>query len=315
MPGPDLVYDAGDLELELGGVLRDARLVYRTHGRLNEARDNAILYPHMYSGTSASLESTIQPGRALDPDRWFVICPGQLGNGESSSPSNSADDFPQVTIGDDVGLQHRLVAEELGIDRLALALGFSMGAQQAYEYAVRYPAQVDRVAAIAGTARTTALGAACVLVAEEALRDGDLRAHAHAWVPVGLSAELFRSEGWRGAGYASVDELVTRLFVDDLAQLDAGDLVCQCRKWRSADVSRHEGGDLGLALSRIEAQTFVLPFSHDMLFPVADCELEQRLIPHSELRVIESLWGHWAWEMTPEFSRQLDGHLTELLRG
>ena len=87
--GPHQVFELGDLKLERGGVLPAARLLYKTHGELNAGRDNAILYPHMYSGTPSSLESTIAPGRALDPERYFVICPGQLGNGFSTSPSNA----------------------------------------------------------------------------------------------------------------------------------------------------------------------------------------------------------------------------------
>lgn len=305
--------ELGALELEGGGVLRDARLAYTTHGTLSPARDNAILYPHMYSGSPASLESTIAVGRALDPEQWFVVCPGQLGGGLSSSPSNTEGRFPDVTVGDDVTAQ-RLLLDALGIERLELVLGFSMGAQQAYEWAVRHPEAVRRLAAIAGTARTRPNCALAVKLAEEALEAGGLGLHAHAWVPVGLSAELFRTEAWRDAGYASVDDLVKRLFEDDFAGMDAANLVCQCRKWRAADVSRHTGGDLAAALARIRAQTFVLAFSNDLLFPVEDCAAEQRLIVHSELRVIDSPWGHWSWEMTEGAQRALDRHLGELLR-
>jgi homoserine O-acetyltransferase len=311
--GPHQVLELGDLELEGGHVLRGARLLYKTHGTLNAARDNAVLFPHMYSGTPSSLESTIAPGRALDPERWFVICPGQLGNGFSSSPSNTEGPFPDVTIGDDVRAQRRLVAEEYGIERLALAVGFSMGAQQAYEWAVRHPSAVARLAPIAGTARTTPHNALCVRLAEEALREGGLRLHAHAWMPLGLSSELFRSEAWREAGFASVDDLVRRLFEEDFAPLHEANLLCQCRKWRHADVSRHAGGDLAAALGRITARTLVVAFSHDLLFPVADCEAERRLIAGAELRILESPWGHYAFEMTPAARAGLDACLGELL--
>jgi homoserine O-acetyltransferase/O-succinyltransferase len=130
----DSTLELGDLELELGGVIPAARLAYRTHGTLAPGRDNAILFPHMYSGTPASLEPWIDAGRPLDPARWFIICPGQIGDGTSSSPSTSVAPFPEVTIGDDVTAQYRLVSERLGIERLELVLGFSMGAQQAYEW-------------------------------------------------------------------------------------------------------------------------------------------------------------------------------------
>lgn len=311
--GPHAIFELGDFELEGGDVLAEARLLYKTHGTLNAARDNAVLYPHMYSGTPSSLESTIAPGRALDPERWFVICPGQLGNGFSTSPSNSDTPFPDATIGDDVRAQRRLLTEELGIDRLALAVGFSMGAQQAYEWAVRYPSSVDRLAAIAGTAKTTPHNALCVLLAEEALRAGGVGLHAHAWVPLGLSHELFRTEAWREPGFSSIDDLVQRLFVDDFAPMDADNLLCQCWKWRHADVSRHAGGSLRDALARITARTSVIPFSHDLLFPVADCEAEACLIADAEMRVVQSPWGHYAFEMTESARETLDAHLRELL--
>ena len=133
------------------------------------------------------------------------------------------------------------------------------------------------------------------------------------WAATGLSTELFREEAWRDAGFTSVDDLVRRLFEDDVAPMDPDNLLCMCRKWRTFDVSRHTGGDLPAALARIGARTFVMPFSNDSLFPVADCAPEQELIAGSELRVIDSPWGHWAWEMTPSAREAHDRHLRELL--
>jgi homoserine O-acetyltransferase len=332
--GPHDVLELGDFELECGVTLPSARLLYKTHGRLNEAADNAILFPHMYSGTPSSLESVIAPGRALDPERWFVICPGQFGTGFSSSPSNTpaplgGGAFPTATIGDDVTAQHRLVTEALGLERLALAIGFSMGAQQAYEWAVRYPETVQRLAAVAGTAKTTAHNAIVVGLAEDAIRSdpawhlghygeasavrAGLRLHAHVWSATGLSHELYRTEGWREAGFDSLEDLVKRLFEDDFAPMDPNNLLAMCWKWRHADVSRHADWDLPAALGRITARTVVIPFSTDMLFTVDDCAAEQRLIAGSELRVIESLWGHYSWEMTESARDALDRALGELL--
>jgi homoserine O-acetyltransferase len=332
--GPHEVFELGEYELECGATLPAAQLLYKTHGTLNERRDNAILFPHMYSGTPSSLESAIAPGRALDPETWFVICPGQLGNGFSTSPSNTPPPlgggaFPQVSVGDDARAQHRLVAEVLGIERLALCLGFSMGAQQAYELAVRYPDVVARLAAIAGTARTRAHNRLVVGLSEDAIRSdpawhlghyadaatvrAGLRLHAHVWSIAGLSHELYRTEGWRDAGFTSVDDLVARLFEDDFAPMDPNNLLCMCAKWRHADVGRLADGDLATALGRVTAKTFVIPFSHDGLFPVEDCEGDRRLIRRAELRVIESPWGHYAFEMTASARDALDRHLRELL--
>jgi homoserine O-acetyltransferase/O-succinyltransferase len=305
-------FDLYEFELELGGTLPAARLAYRTHGTLSEARDNVVLFPHQYSGMPASLDRWIGAGRPLDPQHWFVICPGQLGNGESSSPSNHESPFPNLTIGDDVEAQRRLL-DHLGIERVALALGFSMGAQQAWEWGVRLPDRVRRLAVFAGTARTTPHGALVVEAAAEALRAGGLAAHARYWAATGLSPDLIRGGEWGKAGYASVDDLVQRLFVDDFAGLDPDDLLCQLGKWLRADVSRHTGGDLRAALARVSARTFVVPFSHDLYFPIADCEAEQRLVPDSELHVVESSWGHYAWGMAGKQTGQIDALVATLL--
>jgi pimeloyl-ACP methyl ester carboxylesterase len=150
----------GNFELESGITLPDARLAYKTHGTLNEAKDNAILFPHMWSGTPKTMEIFIGEDRPLDLRKYFVILPGQFANGFSSSPSNTplpfnGGAFPNVTIGDDVRAQHRLLTERYGIQRLELVLGWSMGAEQTYEWAVRYPDMVKRALPFAGTAKTT----------------------------------------------------------------------------------------------------------------------------------------------------------------
>ena len=121
--GPHEMFELGNFELESGITLPDARLAFKTQGTLNSAKDNAILFPHMWSGTSKSMEIFIGEDRPLDPSKYFIILPGQFANGFSSSPSNSPPPFnggafPNVTIGDDVRAQHRLLTERFGIERL-----------------------------------------------------------------------------------------------------------------------------------------------------------------------------------------------------
>jgi homoserine O-acetyltransferase len=309
----DATLELGDLDLELGGVIPGACLAYRTHGTLAPDRDNAILFAHMYSGTPASLDPWIGEGRPLDPERWFIVCPGQFGNGVSSSPSTTAAPFPELTTGDDVIAQHRLVSQRLGVERLALVLGFSMGAQQAYEWAVRFPSMIERVAVFAGLARTTPANDLLIAAAAEALATGGTEQHAHFWAAIGLSAELFRSEGWREAGFDSVPDLVARLFEEDFARLEPADLLTQLAKWRRVDAARHAGGDLPGALGRITARTVVAAFSHDNVFPAADCRAEQELLADGSFHVVDSPWGHYAWGMTPRETAQIDQILTDLL--
>src|SRR3954470_10661007 len=106
--GPYELHDIGNLVLEEGGTIRGCKLAVATFGSLNAAKDNAILVPTWYSGTSKIMEQVyIGKGRALDPDKYFIIVVNQIGNGLSASPHNSGGaqtgpSFPKVRIGDDV---------------------------------------------------------------------------------------------------------------------------------------------------------------------------------------------------------------------
>jgi homoserine O-acetyltransferase len=329
-------FDLGDYALEMGVTLTNARLAYKTFGQLNEAKDNAILFPHMFSGTPHDMERWfVGEGRPLDPSRYFILLPGQFGGGFSSSPTNTpppfdAGHFPQVTIGDDVRAQHRLLKERFGIERLQLVLGWSMGAEQTYEWAVRYPDMVLRALPIAGTAKTTPHDWLFVLMQEDCIkadpawnggfyrRSSDVHAGldliAEEWGVMGVTQRFYKEEAWRPAGYTSLEDFLDRYWHAWFLPMDPDNLLAMAWKWRNGDVSRHTNGDLKAALGRIKAKTFVAPFSGDMFFPVEDHEYEQAMIPNSEMRVIESPWGHWTMACNrDEDCRAIDNVIGELL--
>ena len=159
--GPHEFFELGDFELESGITLPNAKIAFKTHGTLNEAKDNVDPVPaHVVGNIRSRWRSSSARIGPLDPKKYFIILPGQFANGFSSSPSNTPPPFnggafPNVTIGDDVRAQHRLVTERFGIERLELVLGWSMGAEQTYEWAVRFPDMVKRALPFAGTAKTT----------------------------------------------------------------------------------------------------------------------------------------------------------------
>ena len=137
-------FDAGDVVLQKGATLRDAKLAYKTYGTLNAKKDNVIIQPTWYSGHHTDVEWTIGEDQALDPRQYFIIVPNMLGNGLSSSPSNTPAPynqarFPNVTAYDNVRLQHRLVTEVFGIERIKLVTGWSMGALQTFHWAASTP--------------------------------------------------------------------------------------------------------------------------------------------------------------------------------
>lgn len=308
-------FELGDFALIGGVTLPNARLAYKTQGTLNEAKDNAILFPHMWSGTSASMEMFIGEDRPLDPAKYFIILPGQFANGFSSSPSNTppphdAGNFPNVMIGDDVVAQHRLVTEHFGIKQLQLVTGWSMGAEQTYEWSVRFPDMVKRAAPFAGTAKTTPHDFLFVRAHENALKSDPawnngfyanssdvavgLRRHAELWSVMGLCQEFYKQETWREIGFDSLEAFISGFWEAYFLPMDPNNLIWMGWKWRHGDVSLHTSGDLAAALGRIKAKMIVVAFGNDMFFPPADIAAEANLIDGAEYRVIDSLFAHFA---------------------
>src|SRR5579863_2887175 len=143
---------------ESGVTLPEARIVYGTYGKLNDAKDNVVLLPSHYMANFHGYEWLIGPDRALDATQLFLVSTELFGNGRSSSPSNTPEPFhgprfPVMTIRDNVDAVHRLLARELGVKHVRAIVGFSMGAQQAFQWAVSYPNFAGCIVATAGTAK------------------------------------------------------------------------------------------------------------------------------------------------------------------
>ena len=334
--GPYETASIGTLELEEGGVIQDCWLAYATAGELNEDKSNAILIPTWYSGTHGTwFQHYIGEGHSLDPSKYFIICVNQIGNGMSVSPLNTEDEsismsrFPNVRIGDDVVAQERLLREKFGIEKLFAVVGGSMGAQQTFEWIVRFPDKVQRAAPIAGTAKNTPHDFIYTQTLNETIEadpgfnggeyssntdvaDG-LRRQSHLWAAMGFSTEFWKQEAWRGLGFESKESVLAD-FLDPLfMSMDPNTLLNNAWKWQRGDVSRHTDGDLAAALGRVTATTFVMPISEDMFFPVRDCAAEQELIPGSELRVIDDIAGHLGlFNISPNYMEQVDANLSEL---
>ncbi|HEY7612556.1 MAG TPA: alpha/beta fold hydrolase [Gemmatimonadales bacterium] len=149
--------DLGTCTTARGEVIRDCRIGYRTFGRLNARRDNAVLVPTWHGGRSETMTFILGPDRWVDTTRYFAILMDKPGNGVSISPSNSRSQpgrrFPRLTFADLVAAEHRVVTEHFRIRRLHAVVGWSMGGMQAIEFALRYPEAVDRIVSVAGTPR------------------------------------------------------------------------------------------------------------------------------------------------------------------
>ncbi len=330
-------HDLGNLVLESGETLRNARLAYRTFGALNVDKSNAVLVTTWFSGTAKVMQDVyVGQGHALDPAEYFIIIVEQLGGGVSSSPQNAPAPqamakFPKLAIGDDVAAQHRLLTGLFGIEKLALVVGGSMGGQQVYEWAVAHPEMVKRAAIIAATARISLHQRVFVETLKEAITSdpawnggwytsgldvrGGMDRMARIVATAAWSAEFYQDERWRSVlGMSSLDDFINGVMKAYFEPMDPNVLLAQMHKWQRADVSRHCGGDLAAALSRITARTMVMPISHDLFFPPQECEADCRLIPGAQYRVIQSPEGHMGLNgFEPTYMAQVDRYLTELL--
>lgn len=346
------VFDLGDFTLQSRITLRPATLAYKTYGSLAADRSNAVVYPTWYSGRHWENEWLIGEGMALDPTRYFIIVPNMLGNGLSSSPSNTPPPFdrarfPHVTLYDNVRAQHRLVTEHFGIERLALVTGWSMGAQQTYQWAVTYPDMVPRMAPFCGSSHTSEHnkvfleGVMAALTADAAWRGGayepqpvtGLRSAARVYAGWGFSQAFYWQERWRDMGFTSLEDFLVGFwegfFLDGR---DANNLLAMARTWQHGDVGDTPGfgGDTGggsgglgggestvRALEAITANAIVMPGEKDLYFPPEDEQWtvdRMRNARGAELRVIPGVYGHFAGGgVNPDDIRFIDTALKELL--
>jgi homoserine O-acetyltransferase len=337
-----------DFRTESGVVVPELRVVYGTYGKLDAARGNAILLPSHYmarlTGYEWLIRSPKSPDLALDPAKDFLVTTELFGNGSSSSPSNTPPPFdgprfPVMTVRDNVEAVHRLLVDGLGIRHLKAVIGFSMGAQQAFQWAVSHPGFMDRIVATAGTAKTYGHGIVrlegqiAAIEADPTFAAGDyatppergLQAFGMVWAGWLFSQEWWRRELWRGTGRGdTLTEVIATFRTRFIPGADANDLIAQMRTWQSNDVGATPAGadhpafrgDVAAALRSIKVPVLYMPSETDLYFPVGDARYEASFIPRVELVPIPSLWGHTAGAASNPADRAfLNEHIARFLAG
>jgi homoserine O-acetyltransferase len=305
-------FDLGDFRLRNGVTLPKAKLTYATWGTLNKAKTNAVLCPSHYAADHHGYDYLIGPGLALDPSKDFIIATNMFANGLSSSPSNTpppfqGPQFPDIAIVDNVTAVNQLLTKQFGISKLKAVVGFSMGGQQAYQWAVSYPDKVASVVIICSNARQYPFGvvrlegAKAALTADAAWNQGNyklppekgLRALGSHWAAWIFSQQFWRTEAHLTVRKISFAEQLKRLqeaFLDS----DANDLLSQANTWQQHDIAKTPGfeGDLIKALQSIQARVLLMPSTSDQYFPLGDMQQESLYIANVRLKAIQSVWGH-----------------------
>jgi homoserine O-acetyltransferase/O-succinyltransferase len=305
-PVAEGVFALGDLPAARGGLIANARIVWRAHGTLSPARDNVVLYPCSYTAQHADMEWAIGPDSLLDPGRWFIVIPDLFSNGLSSGAADTPDYPSVVTYHDVVAAQARLLREVWGIERLAAVYGFSMGAQQAYHWATQ--PGVERAIVVCGSARTAVHNRVFLSsllrtleAAPEHLGNGrfsaepraHLKAFGHIYAGWALSQDFYRAGLHMTALGAPDLETFLRTDWEERYYLRrAANLYAQLKTWEAGDIA--DGGDLAAALRAIDARVLLLPSATDLYFRVADNEAEAAHLRHARLAPIQSIWGHRA---------------------
>jgi len=289
----------GELRLEGGGVLPAAHIGYRMAGTLDPERANAVLFPTWFAGTS---EELFRSGVTdfVDTDRFCLIAVDALGNGVSSSPSNAPPGtvFPELSVGDMVAAQHRLLTEVLGIQRLHAVVGVSMGGIQVFEWITAYPDLAARAVSIEGSPRLAAYDRllwSTELEAIESLREGgasDARV-------MGLVGMIHRLAVFTPAYHArQVPAEKWQDQVRDAKQILTGkrpeDWAAQLRAMLRHDVSRRFDGSLDRAAAAVHARLLNVVGSRDhMVTPGPALAFAERLGAPS--LVLDSDCGHVAY--------------------
>ncbi len=320
-------------------VLPEARIVYGTYGVLNAAKDNVVLLPSHYMADMHGYEWLIGPGKALDPKALFLVTSELFGNGRSSSPSNTAEPFhgprfPVTTIRDNVEAVHRLLVDQLQVRHLRAVIGFSMGAQQALQWAVSYPDFMDRIVATSGTARTYGHGIVrlegqiAALTMDPAFNHGNyssepvkgIEATSLVWLGWLYSQEWWRRELWRTetAPGTTFRQAVDHYKAEFFAGADANNLILQMRTWESNNVGDTVpfNGDTEAALRSIKVPVLYMPSATDLYFPVEDARYEAHFIERCVFMPIPSLWGHPAGAgASPADEAFLNEHIAAFMQG
>ena len=306
-------FNLGDVTLLSGVILPSAKMAYKTYGRLNTNRDNVILLPTFYTGTHKRNEGFFGSGRAIDPNKHFIVSVNMFGNGLSSSPSNTSAPydgprFPLITLWDNISSQHKLLTEHLKVKRLALVTGWSMAGCQAYQWAAQFPDIVNAILPFCSSAKTSPHnfvfleGVKAALCADQNWKEGNyvsppvngLKAFARIYAGWAFSQTFYREKLYKKLGFNTIEDLLVNWENDHIENWDANNLLAKLATWQVNDISvgPHYKNDIKKALQSIRAQTILIPCTQDLYFRPEDNVFEAQHIPSVEIRPYDSPWGH-----------------------
>jgi homoserine O-acetyltransferase len=294
--------DLGACVLESGEKIEGCKIGYRTFGKLDAAKSNAVLFPTWFTGTTKNLVDVV-PDKIVDTKRFHLILIDALGDGVSSAPSNSPTQgrlkFPKFTIRDMVESQRRLLTEALGIKHLHTVMGISMGGMQALEWSVAHPDFASRVVSIVGTPQLTSQDLLLwtaelhALEGDAAYKRGEYQGRPALKAVLDLHQLMLTTPAFR-AGETSREAFGAWLAEKEAdVSFDWNDWHRQLEAMLGHDVARGSGGSLEGAAKRVKAKTLVAVAEHDhMVSPLPAKRFAE--LAGAKLVVLDGPCGHIA---------------------
>jgi homoserine O-acetyltransferase/O-succinyltransferase len=310
----------GDFKLRSGEVIRDCRIGYRTFGKLNSDKSNAIVFPTWASGTSEQLASNIGPGKLIDSEKYFVIAVDALSNGVSSSPSNSKlqprMSFPKFTLRDTVESQHYLLTRVLHLDHVKAVIGISMGGMQTFQWMVSYPDFMDQAIPIVGSPRLAAYDLLLwqaqidAIMNDRGWNDGNYSVNPARAAEFEFGELLLTSPDNYNRRMTRQQVFEQLEKAKQQAGFDANDKIRQAQAIMALDVSEDFAGSMERAAASVKAKVFVITASFDHVVTRGPAQEFARLL-HAKTLELDSDCGHMAPSCE---SQKVNGAVAEFLQ-
>jgi homoserine O-acetyltransferase/O-succinyltransferase len=293
--------DIGDFRVQSGEIIHDCRIGYRTFGRLNSAASNAILMPTWANGTTEEMKSNIGPNAVVNDADYFVVAMDALANGVSSSPSNSVSQprmkFPKITVPDMVNSEHQVLTGTLGIEHLKAVVGVSMGAMQAFQWMVSYPAFMDKAVPIFGSPRLAPYDLLHWQAQIDAIRSnpawnhGDYTDNPSRLVEFEFGELLLKTPQQYNQEHSRQQVFESLAQAKDASSKDANNKIRQSEAMIALNVADRFGGSLERAAAAVIAKVFILVATYDHVVTPQPARDFAALL-HAPLLEFDSNCGH-----------------------
>jgi homoserine O-acetyltransferase/O-succinyltransferase len=327
------VASLGSFRFENGETIDDLKVSYVTYGKLNAARDNAVLSLQHFTGDHHDNEFLIGPGKALDPEKYFIIATDFLANATlrqdlTTGPTNSGFKmhFPRITARDWVNADYKLVKEYLGIDHMVAAIGGSIGGINALQIAVSHPDFASAVIPMAASPQTNPQARMVLRHVRDviALDPGWYSGMYDINPTTGLKVALMELVPWFRSPQWYMDVLTTSNKLRDHEALwqslwsgqDARDVYYQLDGWSEFNVGDTPGfnGDPKAALAAIKAKVLLIGVKEDQLFRREELQFAKNAIRDARHLEVSSLAGHLASiGVDPKFNETINGEIAKFL--